>query len=165
MNSNDINSIIDNLCDKLGTTANKLIPEMAGYYIAREAIWLVISLILIGIAVGFIIKLIMMKKADEKTFILFPDYAKSFIDIMNQHDGISEWTRGEVFDAINNINATIRHPYYDESDFIWRIVTAVYSGTTGAIMFGVSLTKLLGWILSPNAMAFMWIVNNLGGGQ
>lgn len=30
MNSNDVNSIIDNLCDKLGTTASKLIPEMAG---------------------------------------------------------------------------------------------------------------------------------------
>ena len=31
MNSSDVNSIINNLCDKLGTTASKLIPEMAGW--------------------------------------------------------------------------------------------------------------------------------------
>lgn len=39
MNSNDVNSIINNLCDKLGTTASKLIPEMAGYQIAKHSIW------------------------------------------------------------------------------------------------------------------------------
>ena len=39
MNSNDVNSIIDNLCDKLGTTASKLIPEMAGYQIAKHYVY------------------------------------------------------------------------------------------------------------------------------
>lgn len=48
MNSNDVNSIINNLCDKLGTTASKLIPEMAGYQIAKHSIWLVISLWEVG---------------------------------------------------------------------------------------------------------------------
>ena len=36
MNSNDINSIINNLCDKLGTTDNKLITAMAGYQLAKH---------------------------------------------------------------------------------------------------------------------------------
>lgn len=58
MNSSDVNSIINNLCDKLGTTANKLIPEMAGYQIAKHSIWLAISLIFIGVAIGFTIKLL-----------------------------------------------------------------------------------------------------------
>ena len=165
MNSNDVNSIIDNLCEKLGTTANKLIPEMAGYYIARESIWLIISLIFIGIAIGFIIKLIRMKKSDDKVLMAFPDKANSFIKIMDKHNDISQWTRSEVFDAINYLTGAIRKPYYDDAEYGWRIFTAVWSGGIGAVIFGTALTKILGWILSPNAMAFMWIINNLKGGQ
>lgn len=29
MNSEEINAVIDNLCEKLGTTASKLLPEIA----------------------------------------------------------------------------------------------------------------------------------------
>jgi len=73
MNSSDINSIINNLCDKLGTTANKLIPEMAGYQIAKRSIWLAISIIFIGVAVGFTIRLLWMHKRDGKMLAIYPD--------------------------------------------------------------------------------------------
>ena len=37
MNSDNINDVINNLCEKLGTTASKLIPEMTSH-IAHFAI-------------------------------------------------------------------------------------------------------------------------------
>ena len=76
MNSNDINSIIDNLCNKLGTTANKLIPEMAGYQIAKHSIWLAISIIFIGVAIGFTIRLFWMKKRDGEMLAIYPELVR-----------------------------------------------------------------------------------------
>lgn len=69
MNSNDINSIINNLCDKLGTTASKLIPEMAGYQIARYSIWMFVSLIF-GVALSNLIGWHLAPHAMTVTWIL-----------------------------------------------------------------------------------------------
>ena len=49
MNS-EVNSIIDNLCSRFGTTTAYLIPEMARYNIAKELFMIILSIIVLIIA-------------------------------------------------------------------------------------------------------------------
>ena len=44
MNANDVNTIIDNICDKLGTTVEMVVPEYAKYMIADKLITLIIGI-------------------------------------------------------------------------------------------------------------------------
>ena len=168
MNSNDINSIIDNLCEKLGTTANKLIPEMAGYQIARHSIWMFVSLIFIGIAIGFIIKLLWMKKNDQKMLALYPELVKKLDEELKKGgmiDNINHWSRMEwqdMIDDVRHVKTTLR---WDESIWCLMIIIAVTSGITGLTIFGIALSNLIGWHLAPNAMTVTWILNQLGGMQ
>ena len=169
MNSNDINSIIDNLCDKLGTTANKLIPEMAGYQIAKHSIWLVISLIFIGVAIGFTIRLFWMKKRDGEMLAIYPDLVRK-IDLKLKDSGIMDerlppYTRTEWWNTLDSVRQIRGTMHWDESTWCAMILTAVWSGLIGVVIFGVALYHLIGWHIAPNASAFMWIINQLGGGQ
>lgn len=168
MNSNDVNSIINNLCDKLGTTANKLIPEMAGYQIARYSIWMFVSLIFIGIAIGFIIKLLQMKKYDGKVLALYPDQIRK-LDEKLKNSGIKDdlppWTRHEwqtIIDDVRRVTTTYQD---DESVWCLMIIITVTLGITGLVIFGIALSSLIGWHLAPNAMTVTWILNQLGGMQ
>ena len=163
MNSNDINSIINNLCDKLGTTANKLIPEMAGYQIAKHSIWLVISLIFIGVCIGLTIKLLRMRKADGNMLAIYPVWVKKLDDSLKKSGIINEipqWSLREW--EITLVRGILE---WDESTWCAMVLTAVWSGLIGVVIFGVALYHLIGWCIAPNASAFMWIINQLGGGQ
>lgn len=168
MNSNDVNSIINNLCDKLGTTANKLIPEMAGYQIAKHSIWLAISLIFIGVAIGFTIKLLWMNKNDSKLLALYPEKIRELDDafnICNVSKELSNWTRMEWEHVINDISRVTTTLQWDEATWCMMVLTAVWSGLIGIIIFGIALYHIIGWYIAPNASAFMWIINQIGGGQ
>lgn len=169
MNSSDVNSIINNLCDKLGTTASKLIPEMAGYQIAKHSIWLVISLIFIGVAVGFTIRLLWMKKNDGKMLVLYPDKIHKLDEEFKKTpiytEQFSTWSRAEwsqVVSAVERVTGTLD---YDESTWCAMILTAVWSGLIGIVIFGIALYHIIGWSIAPNASAFMWIIGQIGGGQ
>ena len=168
MNSNDINSIIDNLCDKLGTTANKLIPEMAGYQIAKHSIWLAISIIFIGVAIGLTIRLFWMKKNEGKTLALYPELVKK-LDEHLKSSGMAEklppWTIREWEHTLDKTCQVVTTVNYDESTWCAMVLTAVWSGLIGVIIFGIALYHIIGWTIAPNASAFMWIINQLGGGQ
>lgn len=168
MNSSDINSIINNLCDKLGTTANKLIPEMAGYQIAKHSIWLAISLIFIGVAVGFTIKLLWMKKRDGEMLAIYPDLIKK-LDLQLKDSGMMDelpsYTRIEwqnTLDCVRRVRGTM---HWDDSTWVAMMLTAVLSGLIGVVIFGIALYHIIGWSIAPNASAFMWIIGQLGGGQ
>ena len=168
MNSNDVNSIIDNLCNKLGTTASKLIPEMAGYQIAKHSIWLVISLIFIGVCIGFTIKLLRMRKEDGMGLAIYPELVKKLDDGLRSSgkiDEIYEWSRKEWENTVNRARKVVTIVNYDESTWCVFIITAVWSGLIGIVIFGVALYHIIGWCIAPNASAFMWIINQLGGGQ
>lgn len=168
MNGNDINSIIDNLCDKLGTTANKLIPEMAGYQIAKHSIWLVVSLIFIGVAVGLTIKLLKMRKADGIMLAIYPVWVKKLDDSLKKSGIINEippWSRREWENTLDRARQAVTTVNYDESTWCAMILTAVWSGLIGVVIFGVALYHIIGWSIAPNASAFMWIINQIGGGQ
>lgn len=170
MNSNDVNSIINNLCDKLGTTASKLIPEMAGYQIAKHSIGLAISLIFIGVAIGFTIKLLWMKKRDGEMLAIYPDLIRK-LDLKLKDSGIMEdgflppYTRNEWMNIVSTINRITDTMHWDESTWCAMVLTAVWSGLMGIVIFGISLYHIIGWAIAPNASAFMWIINQIGGGQ
>ena len=168
MNSTEINSIIDNLCDKLGTTANKLIPEMAGYQIAKDSIWLVISLIFIGVCIGLTIKLQRMRKANLEMLAIYPVWVKKLDDSLKSSGIINElpqWSLREWENTLDRARQAVTTVNYDESTWCVMVMSAVWSGLIGVVIFGVALMKIIGWSLSPHAMAFMWIINQLGGGQ
>ena len=168
MNSNDINSIIDNLCNKLGTTANKLIPEMAGYQIAKHSIWLVVSLIFIGVAIGFTIKLLWMKKKDGKILALYPDRIRELDEKLKNSgmmDELRPWSRTEWQDTLEKVCLVRGTIHWDESTWCAMVLTAVWSGLIGVVIFGIALYHIIGWSIAPNASAFMWIINQIGGAQ
>ena len=168
MNSNDINSIIDNLCNKLGTTANKLIPEMAGYQIAKHSIWLAISIIFIGVAIGFTIRLFWMKKRDGEMLAIYPELVRK-LDLQLKDsvtmDELPPFIRKEWIDTINCVSRVRGTMQWDESTWCAMVLTAVWSGLIGIVIFGIALYHIIGWCIAPNASAFMWIINQLGGGQ
>lgn len=169
MNSSDINSIINNLCDKLGTTANKLIPEMAGYQIAKHSIWLAVSLIFIGVAIGFTIRLLWMKKRDGEMLAIYPDLIRK-LDLKLKDSGIMDeqlppYTRSEWMNIVSTVNKVTDTMHWDESTWCAMVLTAVWSGLIGIVIFGIALYHLIGWSIAPNASAFMWIINQIGGGQ
>lgn len=168
MNNTDVNSIIDNLCNKLGTTASKLIPEMAGYQIAKHSIWLAVSLIFIGVAIGLTIKLLWMRKNDGKMLVLYPDLIRK-LDLQLKGSGmINElpvYTRSEWMSTLNCVNRVRGIMQWDESTWCAMVLTAVWSGLIGIVIFGIALYHIIGWSIAPNASAFMWIINQLGGGQ
>lgn len=169
MNSNDVNSIINNLCDKLGTTASKLIPEMAGYQIAKHSIWLVISLIFIGVAIGLTIKILRMHKEDGETRALykrrFKELDKELQKINYEVEGAPQWIIPKWRRALEELPnvTTIYNP--DESTYCIFVISAVFSGLIGIVIFGIALYHIIGWSIAPNASAFMWIVGQIGGGQ
>ena len=168
MNSNDVNSIINNLCDKLGTTASKLIPEMAGYQIAKHSIWLVVSLIFIGVAIGLTIRLLWMRKRDGKILVLYPDQVKKLDEKLKSSgmmDDLYQWTRNEWANTLEDLRRVKGTMQWDESTWCAIVLTAVWSGLIGIVIFGIALYHIIGWSIAPNASAFMWIVQQLGGGQ
>lgn len=166
MNSNDVNNIINNICEKLGTTASKLIPEMAGYNIAKSSIWLIISSIMLIASVLLIIKIVKMYKADGKEVVIFANQVKKLDSFYKDSAGTipgysaREWQR--VIEAAYNC---IGCRSYDADDYGVYIMGAVLTGVIGGVMFALALQNVIGWAMSPNAMAFMWVFNQLGGGQ
>ena len=65
----DVNSVIDNLAEKFGTTVPYLISEMQKYYIISESTWVITCLIITIISIVLGMKLInkglAMKKENE----------------------------------------------------------------------------------------------------
>ena len=169
MNSTDVNSIINNLCDKLGTTASKLIPEMAGYQIAKYSILLAVSLIFIGVAIGLTIKLLWMRKKDQEALAIYPDRVRELDEIFRKtevyNEQLSNFSRVEWANVVEKAKSAVAWMEWDESTWTAMILTAICSGLIGIIIFGVALYNIIGWSIAPNASAFMWIVGQIGGGQ
>ena len=51
--SEEVNNIINNLCDKLGYAASEITPEMAKYMIVKDGVMLLLSIA--GIALGILV--------------------------------------------------------------------------------------------------------------
>ena len=51
MNSTEINNVINNLCERFGTTTTYLIPEMTKYNITRDLVMIILSIIPLVLAI------------------------------------------------------------------------------------------------------------------
>lgn len=79
--SNEINAIIDNLCQKLGTSATYLIPELAKKEIAETAVGLIFA-VLVGVILVYLMMWIVKRMGEELIdmedvffFFIFPGFA------------------------------------------------------------------------------------------
>lgn len=169
MNSSDVNNIINNLCDKLGTTVNNLIPEMAGYQIAKSSIWLVISIIFIGVAIWLAIRLLWMRKKNREALAIYPNRVRELDEIFRKtevyNEQFSKFSREEWINVVNKAREAIAWMEWDESTWCAMILSAIWSGLIGVVIFGIALYHIIGWSIAPNASAFMWIIGQIGGGQ
>lgn len=74
---NEVNGVINNLCEKLGYAASELTPEMAKYMIAKDTVVAVACLIFIAIGILAI-------------YSAYKHYKKEAEDARSYDDGFSE---------------------------------------------------------------------------
>ena len=165
----DQNSIIQNVGVQLSTTANKLIPERSFYHFANHSIWLAISIIFIGVCIGLTIRLLWMHKKDGEMLAIYPELVRK-LDQQLRDSGMMDgklpsYTHNEWLNTLDSVRRVRGTMQWDESTWCCMIVTAVWSGLIGIVIFGVALYHIIGWCIAPNASAFMWIIGQLGGGQ
>jgi len=65
---NEINEVINVLCERLGTTGQYLIPELAKMSIAENTIWGIISLIIMIVSIYFLPKAWKYDKNNEEEY-------------------------------------------------------------------------------------------------
>jgi len=68
--SEDVNNIINNLCDKLGYAASEITPEMAKYMIAKNVFSIIVCVAIIAVCAVIIAKLLKryFKEAEENPY-------------------------------------------------------------------------------------------------
>ena len=66
-----INAVINNLCEKFGTTAEFLVPEIAKYEIATDVVWIIFSTVLIIILVIIAVRSHRVMEYDDGYEVLF----------------------------------------------------------------------------------------------
>ena len=145
MNVGNVNDILDNICDKIGTTAKMIVPEMAGYMIARWSILIVLAVIFLSIAGFLLCKCLKMRNESGKI-------VKLYLDKRTKEPNILLGTM-----------VSPHYVYYTDEDYGPYIAGIVILSPIGFTLLCLGITKIIGWVLSPNAMTVMWIINNIGG--
>ena len=146
MDAKEVNAVLDNLCDKIGTTADKLVPEFAGYYIARNCAWIILGLAMLSLALYCLIRVIKMYRATKNEIKLTKSYINKVLD------GKDPGTPG-YFDS--------EFVYYDDGDIGMYICFASISGIVSLWLLIEGITRIIGWALSPYAMTVMLIINHM----
>ena len=114
--SSEINMIIDNLCQKLGTSATFLIPELAKKEIAECAVGLVFA-VLVGVILVCVVKRISRRieaddlDIDDAGFLyIFPGFAllADFIVISVYAGDLAGWIASPTAKAIEKIASMLK---------------------------------------------------------
>ena len=114
--SNEINAIIDNLCQKLGTSATYLIPELAKKEIAETAVGLIFA-VLFGVILVYLMRRIAKRMEGELIdmedgffFFIFPGFALllDFIVISVYAGNLAGWITSPTAKAIEKIAEMIK---------------------------------------------------------
>lgn len=114
--SQEINAIIDSLCQKLGTSATYLIPELAKKEIAEAAVGLVFE-VLVGVIVVYLMRRIAKRMEEEQIdiedsffFFIFPGFAllADFIMISVYAGNLAGWIASPTAKAIEKIAEMIK---------------------------------------------------------
>lgn len=114
--SQEINAIIDSLCQKLGTSATYLIPELAKKEIAETAVGLVFA-VLAGMILVYLMKRMAKRMEEEQIdmedgffFFIFPGFALliDFVVIMVFAGNLAGWIASPTAKAIEKIAEMIK---------------------------------------------------------
>lgn len=146
MDAKEVNAVLNNLCNKIGTTADKLVPEFAGYYIARNCAWIILGLAVLVFCIYSMVKAIKMHRISGQERKLTRSYINKVLD--GKDPGLPGYYDTDLV-------------YYDGDIGIYTCVAAI-SGIISLWLLIEGVIRILGWILSPYAMTVMWIVNHMG---
>lgn len=110
---NEISEVINVLCEKLGTTGQYLIPELAKMNIAEDIIWGVVSLIIAIVSIYFLPKAWKYDKNNEEEYsfwVIIPIisiavFGTVFIVVLNDMVG---WIVSPTAKTISYIINTMR---------------------------------------------------------
>ena len=162
MNSNEINAVIDNICNKLGTTANMLIPELSKYMIVKY-LFVIIMAIMFYICAGVCIAKVRKMRREEGALLKRDDdYMTNFMSKLdNNVDRLLIGTRIEA-DILAQINKSSKYIYYDEDDYAGYTILTIIGVLAGSSLLFFGITRIFGWSQSPHAMAVMYLMS-LGG--
>ena len=150
MTSNEVNSVIDNICNKLGTTLDVLIPEMAGYSIARWSIGLVLGSVFIIATIYCLIKILKMRNDEGHRYI----DTKRLKETLEKHGGsINESQLYWITDKV----------HYYEDDYMPYIIIGIMLFFIGLPIICIAIENIIGWSIAPHAMMFRYVVNCIGG--
>lgn len=114
--SQEINAVIDNLCQKLGTSATYLIPELAKKEIAETAVGLIFA-VLVGMILVYLMKRIAKQMEEEQIdmedgffFFIFPGFALviDFVVISVYAGNLAGWIASPTAKAIEKIAGMIK---------------------------------------------------------
>lgn len=144
MDAKEVNAVLDNLCDKIGTTADKLVPEFAGYYIARNCAWIILGLAILAFCIYSMVKAIRMYRISGQERKLTRSYINRVLD--GKNPGLPGYYDTDLV-------------YYDDGDIGMYTCFACISGIVSLWLLIEGITRIIGWILSPYAMTVMWIIN------
>ena len=100
--------------------------------------------------------------------VLYPDQIRKLDEKLRDSGMMNElhqWTRIEWANTLEDLRHVKGTIDWDDSTWCAMVITAVWSGLIGVVIFGVALYHIIGWCIAPNASAFMWIMQQLGGGQ
>lgn len=129
MNTTQINEIIDGLCDRFGTTAEFLIGEMSKYYIAKDIVSLIFSIIFFAIGAWIFNAGWNKYKRDRKAWKENESPTKSY------------WGPELIDDDYNGY---------------WIVSLALT--IISCFIFIITIRGLVGWLVSPTAAFFDKVV-------
>lgn len=120
MNTNDVNVIIDNICNKLGTTVEAVVPEYTKYMIASKLVTLIT-----GVVITFI--------AAKLTSMMLTSIKKRIAEYKEEYDG------DDCLDL-----------FYEDwfVPYIFGSIALIFVGAAGIVTL-INGLDIIPWIVSP----------------
>ena len=143
MNTTDVNAVLDNICDKIGTTTKALVPEMAASMIVKYSFMLLIGVMVLSMAGFCAYKIIRMKKENDRIVKLYLD------------------DDGKIKPSMTYYNTEYTFYHYTADDYeAWQWGLVLF-GIVSAVIICISVSGIIEWAISPNAMTATLILKSL----
>lgn len=159
MNSGDINDVINNLCNKLGTTVSTLIPEFSKYMIAKESIWIIFAAICLIVCLGIEIHVLKMRRYDGAYIKVYKNTVDDLGDVTNEPpNSFDSKKEHRLWRELYHSN---RICYYDSDDYWMYRAFAIVCGGIGLIILCITVPHIIGWSIAPYARFVEWMLNKI----
>lgn len=137
---NEVNEVINNICEKLGYAAKEITPEMAHYMIAR--CFVVLGACLIGLIIVVIICLLTVRIYGNAKRRYFKEY-----EIWDERNG--SWS------------CRPKRPDIVDDGYIFGLASAGIIFLTSSIVALERGIELAGWLASPKAAMVAWVLSQI----